>query len=202
MASDLKNGLELKNISSTYEPFPSDSSIWSYVQDKFGAERSFIVAYLDYKVLIGTYENDDYNFYENEAIEAKYIQRLRVFNESKELHLWRTSEGLKGRLRMDSEENGSEVVDAYQVLFGTRSEPSGNYTKISEERGTELFLPFHDLEIDVKKEKRIRIAVKTRNYIDYNNVFQATYIDCRFMGFHLWNIQKNEWEEIKSVQKR
>jgi CRISPR-associated protein (TIGR03984 family) len=186
MASDLKNGLELKNISSTHEPFPTDSSIWSYVQDKFGSERSFIVAYLDYKVLIGTYENGNYNFQEKEkeTVELKYIQRLRVFNDTKELHLWRTSEGLKGRLRMDSEGVGSAVVDAYQVLFGTRSEPSGNYTRISEERGTELFLPFQDLEIDVKKEKKSRIAVKTRNYIDYNNVFQATYIDCRLMGFY------------------
>jgi len=184
MVPDLKNGLELKNISSTYELFPPDSSIWSYVQDKFGSERSFIVAYLDYKVLIGTYENGNCHFHENETIDPKYIQRLRVFNETKELYLWRTSKGLKGRLRIDSEGNGTEVVDAYQVLFGTRSEPSGNYTRISEERGTVLFLPFQDLEIDVKKEKKDRIAVKTRNYIDYNNVFQATYIDCRLMGFY------------------
>lgn len=202
MESDLRNGLELKNISSTYEPFPHDSDIWSYVQDKFGSTRSFIVAYLDYKVLIGTYEDGNYNFHKKETVESKYIQRLRVFNETKELHLWRTAEGLKGRLRIDSEGNESYVVDAYQVLFGTRSEPSGNYTRISEERGTELFLPFQDLEVDVKKEKKSRTAVKTRNYIDYNNVFQATYIDCRFVGFYLWNIQKNEWEEIKSVQER
>ena len=184
MASDLKNGLELKNISSTYEPFPHDSNIWSYVQDKFGAGRSFVVAFLDYKVLIGTYEDSKYNFHENENIESKYIQRLRVFNETEELHLWRTSEGLKGRLRIDSEGNESYVVDAYQVLFGTRSEPSGNYTRISEERGTELFLPFQDLEVYVKKEKKGRISIKTRNYIDYNSMFQATYIDCRFMGFY------------------
>ncbi len=200
MAPDLKNGLELKNISSTYEAFPHDSNIWSYVQDKFGSKSSLIVAFLDYRVLIGTYENGNCNFHENKTIDPKYIQRLRVFNETKELHLWRTREDLKGRLRMDSEGNGSDVVDAYQILFGTLSEPSGNYTRISEERGTELFLPFQDLEIDVKKEKEARIAVKIRNYIGYNSVFQATYKDCRFIGFYFWNTQKNEWEEIKSVQ--
>lgn len=150
--------------------------------------KSYVVAYLDYKVLIGRYEDKAFCFSkkEDEAFKPKHIQKLRIFNETQEIFIWRSSEGLKGRLRIDETGDTTDVVDAHQVLFGTKAEPvDGNYTKITEKRGTELILPFVLSNIDAKRN---RVFIKTRNYIDYidyNEVNQATYVDCRFVGF--WN---------------
>ncbi|MCF6157620.1 MAG: TIGR03984 family CRISPR-associated protein [wastewater metagenome] len=181
------NGLQLQEIKSQSNPFPIDNietmenlekCIAAQIQDK-----SYVVAYLDYKVLIGTFENRGFHFFQNEEFDPKYIQKIRVFNQTQELYLWRSSDGMRGRYRTDEEGKETFVVDAEQVLFGTKAEPpDGGFTKITETRGTELTLPFSNLSVD---DKRSRVFIKTRNYIDYNEVKQATYVDCRFMGF--WN---------------
>lgn len=175
------NGLDLHTIKSKLEPYSNIDNLEEPLSRI--SDQSFIVAYLDYKVLIGTYEDSRFYFYNNETFDNKYIQRLRVFNNDQELLVWRSHDGLNGRLRTDSDGDSTEVVDAHQVLFGTKSkpEPSDNsYTKIFEDRGTELILPFKELDVD---EKKNRITIKTRNYISYNEVHQATYVDCRFVEF-------------------
>ena len=150
------------------------------------AEKSFVVVYLDYKVLIGTYENGDFLFYEDEKFEDKFVQRIRVFNEKDEFYAWRTSNGFRVRLRQDFQgEKTEEVVEAYQALFGTESNALNGYTKIEEQRGTKLILPLTNLKIDDSKN---RLFIKTHNYIDYNELHQATYYDCRFVSFENKNI--------------
>ena len=181
------NGLELKTIHSEVQSVSvsvSKENLNSIIQSYFD-EKSFAVAYLDYAVLIGTWENNAFHFPDNKQFEPKYIQKLRVFNSDKELLLWRTSGGLKGRLRKDDKNgSGTDVVIAKQVLFGTRLGKScdENFTEITEDRGTKLILPFADINID-DNDKRNRICIKTYNYIGYNAVKQATYVDCRFVSF-------------------
>lgn len=150
--------------------------------------KSHVVAYLDYKVLIGTFENGVFHFFQNENFDPKYIQKLRIFNKTQEMFIWRSSEGLKGRLRIDETGDTTDVIDAHQVLFGTKTEPTdGGFTKITEERGTEIILPFTGIDVQ-NKVKDKRVFIQTRNYVDYNEVYQATYVDCRFIGF--WNNSK------------
>lgn len=108
---------------------------------------------------------------------------MRVFNKDKEMLIYRTGNGFKGRLRIDDKDGtGTAVIVANQVLFGTKKDEKSNnsYTKITEERGTSLVLPFGELDVDDKEK---RIFIKTHNYIDYNAVNQATYVDCRFVSF-------------------
>jgi CRISPR-associated protein (TIGR03984 family) len=75
-----------------------------------------------------------------------------------------------------------DVVVANQVLFGTRKGKNCNerFTEITEDRGTSLILPFANFSVD---DKRNRIHIKTHNYVGYNTVNQAIYVDCRFVGF-------------------
>ncbi|MCF6147693.1 MAG: TIGR03984 family CRISPR-associated protein [Candidatus Kuenenia sp.] len=180
------NGLQLREIKSKSIPFPVKNKDIEDFEKCISARisvKSYIVAYLDYKVLIGTFENGVFHFYKDEKFDPKHIQKLRVFNQTQELYLWRSSDGMRGRYRTDEEGKETFVVDAEQVLFGTKAEPpDSGFTKITETRGTELTLPFSNLSVD---DKRNRVFIKTRNYIDYNEVNQATYVDCRFMGF--WN---------------
>lgn len=175
----VENGLELKSIKSQVQTIKIDNL--NEALSNFASD-GYAIAYLDYKVLIGRINNGSLDFYINENIEEKFIQRLRLFNEHRELFIWRTEEGLKGRLRIDEQGEEIYVIDARQVLWGTNKKELGNgWTKLFEERGTELILPFDGISLDNKKN---RIFLKTRNYIDfYPETFQATYVDCRFTGF-------------------
>lgn len=185
------NGLHLHAIKSTITPVHPGHTVdlESLVSGKISG-NAFVVAYLDYKVLIGRYADNTFQFYNKEKCESKYLQRLRskylqrlrVFNETQEFLAWRTGDGFMGRYREDDEGNEVCVVDAHQVLFGTRAEKlPGGYTQISETRGTELVLPF--AEIGAIDEGKNRVCIKTRNYIGYTETGQATYTDCRFMAF-------------------
>lgn len=181
-----ENGLKLIKTGSTVTcPFESkpDESPEDVLMENI-REKSFAVVWLDYKVLIGTWNGKDFQFYDNKPFKNKYLQRMRVFNKDREMLIYRTGNGFKGRLRIDDKDGkGIEVIVAKQVLFGTKKDESckdSSYTKITEERGTSLVLPFGGLNVNAG-EKRIKI--KTYNYIDYNAVNQATYVDCRFVEF-------------------
>jgi len=107
-------------IANEYSPWwnKSKNSPLLY-KERCGGEVSFVVAYLDYKVLIGKFTNGSFSFFNNETIEPNILQRIRIFNKNEELLLWRSEGILKGRYRKD--DDGVEVwaVDNYQVLFGT-----------------------------------------------------------------------------------
>ncbi len=149
---------------------------------------SFFVAYLDYGVRIGRYEDKKFILYDREELIPTYLQRLRVFNPQEELLLWRSGKEMKGRLRRDENVDDAktvEVVEVHQALFGTRakSQDNGNFTEIRENRGTRIILPYHISKIKVDDQQQ-RIWIKTHNYIDYiEKTGQATYTDCRFVSF-------------------
>jgi len=179
--SEKQNSLKLYQVKSKVEPFNIN-----LLEDALGIFNStgFAVAYLDYKVLIGKVNIKNIEFYNNEVIEEeKYIQRIRLFNDDKELLIWRVKNGFKSRLRIDNEGSNEFVVDACQVLWGTNKEKLNNgWIKIYEDRGTELILPYgEDAKID---DKENRLFIMTRNYIGFHpKTYQATYVDCRFVKF-------------------
>ncbi len=192
------NGLELKEISSQAFPVSAFDSLdnkqlstildeikkthLSFMKRGTESEVAFVVAYLDYKVLIGKYINGSFTFINSEQVEPKYIQRIRVFNKDEELMLWRSEGKLKGRYRNDTDGDKIDVVDNDQVLFGTKSEETKGYTKLTEERGTEIIFPFQNITLDPDK-KEDRVKIKTRNYVSFNEIHQATYVDSRFVEF-------------------
>jgi CRISPR-associated protein (TIGR03984 family) len=178
-----ENGLVMREIESKATPITSIGSldeIKNYIKTD-----SLIIAYLDYKVLIGRYINGALSFYNNDEIELKYVQRIRIFNENEELLIWRSEGKFKGRHRLDNGKgNVTWAVDNWQVLFGTDAEKlNEEYTLIKEERGTEIILPVPNIFMDPKKKKN-RVKIKTRNYIDFiEETHQATYVDCRLVEF-------------------
>lgn len=152
------------------------------LEDNFQDASGWIVAYLDYKVLFGKYKDGELFFFNKEQFEPRFLQRLRLFNENKELLLWRNSENtFKGRLRVDNEGEVQEIVEVNQFLVGTKEKrlDHNSWTEYSEERGSKIVLPFY-VPVDAQKA---RIAIKTRNYIGYNCMGQAGYEDSRFVAF-------------------
>jgi len=174
------NGLKLSKIKTETKSVSASADDLEKVISEKIKTPSFAVAFMDYKVLTGRYDRGTFHFYNNESLEAKYLQKLRVFNSNEELLMWSSGGGFKGRHRRDDAGEETYAVDAEQVLFGTDFEKYNDFTRIFEERGTELFLPFNNISVN---ENRKRVFIKTRNYIKYNKANQATYTDCRFIVF-------------------
>ena len=140
--------------------------------------------------MIGTLINDTWKYFhqgDNDVI-LENIQKLRVFNRTAELFVWRTKLGkYKGRLKIDETGSEQEVVDAWQVLFGTEAEMlDKTYSKLKEKRGTEIILPLNDLGIDKNEinDHTGRLCIHTRSYIGtIEATGQATFEDVRFVEF-------------------
>ena len=144
-----KNGLKLHSLLSCSRPTEKKDA-FSLSQEeakKFFQEYiqapSLVVAYLDYAVWIGEYENGNFSFPQKQEFQPKSIQKIRIFNQNQELLLWQSNRILQGRIRIDGTGEATDVIDANQVLFGTQKEPIEitNYTKIKEERGIQIVLP-------------------------------------------------------------
>lgn len=169
------NGLKLYSVKSDdSKRFSSKSNFYSLVQEYWGADNGYFVAYLDYMVLIGRFCDGAFQGKE------KFIQKIRLFNKSKELYIWRNEENIfSGRLRVDEEGDDVDVIDAWQVLYGTECKEKDGVTSLTEDRGTNLVIPFSGLN----EESDLPIRIHTRNYIGYNDLGQAGYEDCRFVEF-------------------
>lgn len=180
------NGLMLDRINSQVYSYVkqinNEDDLLSIVKNEFG-ETGYFIAYLNYKVIIGRF---DKNFitYENDNIDPIHLQKMRVFNQIKEIYLWKTeSENFNIRVRIDGEGELVDIVKTKQVLWGTKAKKlDDEWSKIYEQRGIEIIIPFSNVDIN-DKEKRIKI--ETINYIGYNDIGQAGYIDSRFVDFHL-----------------
>ncbi|MGE4589408.1 MAG: CRISPR-associated protein Csx19 [Acidaminococcaceae bacterium] len=150
--------------------------VYNTIEDikKDAPTDSNVVAWLDDSLVIDTFKTVNWSEILNK------IQRLRIFNEQKELHIWRSKGKLKGRLKVDAEDKPEEHIDVDQLLWGTTVKEVKGYLELKEERGTYLKIPkFFEGEVDPNK----RIFIQTRNYIGYTAAHHATFVDCRFVKF-------------------
>ncbi len=200
----LNNGLNLINIKSRAVrnlEMENFDNINKFLNND--NKSSLVVAYLVNEVIIGKFTDNKFIFPENKHIEdgIKFLKRIRIFNSNEELLLWKDRNLLKGRYIMDMSgdtvntplQNESaqdcSCIESYQVLFGTKvinnknsndsKSTTEDFTTIYEERGTKIILP-GNWRANNRKE---RIALQTRHYIDYFDGIQATYADARFVNF-------------------
>lgn len=170
-------------VKSHVEPF-NKIDAWEFIFEFFGNnEAKAVVWYYD---KIEFYEFNDGKFdYGTRKVDE--LVRLRIFNKDRELHIWQSNRILKGRLRIDGEGEEIKYVLAGQIMNGTLFTTKDNFLQVTEEKGTDYKLPFTEF---LNKDKEIeRLKLVTRNYIGYNKINQAGYVDCRF-------------EEIKIIRKK
>lgn len=168
-----------KSTRSTSEPW-ADSN-W----DAIGAQikDGLVVCWLHYELLFGRITNGAVSFPNVEALPNidKHLVRLRAFNKDKELHLWRSGQDVKGRLRVDTEGDTTDYIETDLYLWGNPADgaPEG-YVHLKEERGWDAVVPFDGT---LPKNGVLRLA--TRNYIGYDEeTCQAGYVDSRFVSIH------------------
>ena len=182
------NGLTLSKVKSKVKIIEFNENNLLYKINKIFRMDGFYIAYLDYGILMGRYIDKNFKTPNDIMFKKKFIQKIRIFNEQQELLIWKSNGVFLGRCRKDGDslENGTEtdIVVSNQVLFGTRisSHIKDEYTILTEERGTEIILPFLNLHIK-ENDIKSRVKIKTINYIGYNSIHHAEYIDSRFTNF-------------------
>jgi len=160
-----------------------------FIQKIKEVDKGYIVCWLDYAVLFGIIQSGEIKFYNNELPDFnKYLQKLRVFNEKKELYIWRLGNKFKFRYREDgvSDEDGKivEYINADQVMYGSKFEVKDEFIEVYEKRGIRYIIPKefigNNLIDDINNNKK-RLILHTRNYIGYNEIGQAGFVDSRFL---------------------
>lgn len=109
--------------------------------------------------------------------------RVRIFDKEKELHIWRSNSELKARFIIDTEnsivtnETDKDWVDAKLPLIGS--------IDITEDGSLFLFSAKDQFKLSIPKSlsklKTGNVYIRTRNYIDYNSIGQAGFVDTRFV---------------------
>ncbi|MGB5024996.1 MAG: CRISPR-associated protein Csx19 [Saprospiraceae bacterium] len=112
------------------------------------------------------------------------LVRLRLFDKDKELHIWRSNDDLKGRLRTDYKGESTDAFCANQIMNGTQFKLKKPGIVATEDKGVFFEMPYTELENAISDKQRI--VLKTINYIGYaNGIGQAGIVDCRFVDFSL-----------------
>jgi CRISPR-associated protein (TIGR03984 family) len=183
------NGLELISLKTSVQPQPPPGGLsLAQVSDlktlikTFDATPDYAVFYFDYGIRFAKWEKGSPKFHDG-GPQLAYLQLARIFNQQRELKIWRSEEGFAYRLRIDEEGDEAHAIDARQYLWGTRAEhenlPAG-WSKLTEDRGVEVIVP-----LNIKHqggESRPLARIHTRNYIEYLENGQASYGDCRFVA--------------------
>lgn len=147
----------------------------------------YAVCYLNYGIRFACWKDNVPDFYED-GFDWAHLQLARIFNKDQELKIWKSEAGFNYRVRIDSEGEKGWAIEAEQILWGTRSQKlDESWTRLFEDRGTELIIP---LKIEIPEGQEVpnpRACIRTRNYIDYLDNGQASFVDCRFVEFKLKN---------------
>ncbi len=113
-------------------------------------------------------------------VSPQKILRMRIYNENEEVHLWKTQSKFKARVLKVQENDGEEqeYVQAKQLLWG-KAELKDNVIILKEDRGVYIQLPKDAVQGGVKTGERLFLV--TKNYVGYNEIGQAGYVDSRFV---------------------
>jgi CRISPR-associated protein (TIGR03984 family) len=94
-----------------------------------------------------------------EALDKEKFLEVRAFSQNEELHIIEINGEYTGRIITDDAGDCVEIVDEEHLLWGNKTKKDGDYTILSEDRGTELRLP-----LEVKTGQRA--FIKVRNYLN------------------------------------
>lgn len=183
--NDSNNGLSHSFIHSNANErdiIKTGNDIISSVLKYFNGKPGLAVLYLTDGIRFARWNGNTFDWADEELGDWWIKLRLaRIFTEEKELKIWQDEQSLRYRLRDDSKGDEIGLVEANQLLWGTTfKSPKAGWISLTEERGTELLIPFDKMR-DMGKHDRI--AIRTRNYYQALDNHQISYCDSRFVEF-------------------
>jgi len=138
-------------------------------------EKADFILYKHNEVVIGKIHNND--FFPSIDFFEKYIKEMRVFNEKGEIHIWWYNGEFCYRLRIDGEDDKTNVYDEEHIIWGEEAEQREKSTLLKEKRGTNIELPYKISDDDLP------IKYKIRNYFTYDNNGLIKFFDARLLYF-------------------
>ena len=112
------------------------------------------------------------------------VSDLRLFGEKGEWHVWpHWNGGWKSRLL--KLENLKDALTEYHALWGTKVESSDTppWIKLTEDRGTEIWLPLQGQVKDNEKDGEPLLRLKLKQVIDYDPKYHlAGIVDAALVG--------------------
>ena len=112
------------------------------------------------------------------------VRDLRLFGEKGEWHVWPDwNGGWKSRLL--KLENIKDALTEYHVLWGTKKVKSDTppWIKLTEDRGTEIWLPLQGQVKDSEKDSDLHLRLKLKQVVDYDPKYHlAGIVDAAFVG--------------------
>ncbi|MBK6339140.1 MAG: hypothetical protein IPF63_05950 [Bacteroidetes bacterium] len=142
----------------------------------FRSDANFYML-LHHAMVFGKIENWNFQCLDNSILKnwQQYLIELRVWNDTEETHVFYRM----GKWQMRTVDLNGEFLhyDTESFIWRTENEHLGNnYSKLIEERGTEIIFPK-----DWANEKEIKI--KERHFISYNAFNMPQVVDSCIIGF-------------------
>ena len=167
-------------------------TIQEHIQNEFTGKTAATFVTMQHGICMGSYVQGEFIMPGRLPLEPHYLRSMRVFDADSECYVWRSSMDASGIFRMrvilDQEKNDTDEIlhpiEARQMLWGTTLEKcpdDPDWYLLKEDRGIELLIHHSLLLPNVKVTTRNRLWLITHNYIDYNDLGQAGYVDCRFI---------------------
>lgn len=145
-------------------------------------ENYFILVHNYNAVLIGNIIDGEFSLYNNQSLEPRHILELRIFNNAWELHLIKTENEYKWRIRKDGVGNEVEIFDERHGIYGTKAKRiDDDWSCLLEERGTRIYVPFL-FESESNQSTKTKLYYLVRNYIADEDLIK--FEDARLVGFY------------------
>ena len=137
--------------------------------------------YLDYAVFFASFDGKNLIFPDNheKVFHPEYIQKIRLFDNEKELYIWRTAPGaFQARLRVDNRgEQNTTVLETEPFLLGRVKKRENAFGIFHEDRGGNVAVP-----VDVLNNETDEYRLLVRYYLKYNRtICQMNFKDMRLV---------------------
>ena len=109
---------------------------------------------------------------------------MRLFGEKGEWHVWPHWDG-GWKSRLLKLEDNEDTLTEYHALWGTKIESSDTppWIKLTEDRGTEIWLPLQGQVKDNEKNNEPLLRLKLKQVIDYDPKYHlAGIVDAALVG--------------------
>lgn len=181
---DIENFPVLPEIHYTKQniTIPAEQAALDEAIKKHMKQPGSVVSWQTYQIVWGRWQNEAFQWSSKVDVTIEDIQEIRVFNETEEIHLYRSGSQFIGRYMSDGTGDAvTHYVDTTAPLLGngTTALDDGFVRLRDKERKLQMVIPADTPDTN---EKQLYYGLKTRNYVTIYDNGQAGYGDYRFVA--------------------
>lgn len=114
----------------------------------------------------------------NDEVNYDFLLELRIFDEHKEIYIWKSGSSFKYRIRVDREKDDyTDIIEKKYYIWGTSLNVESNWLTLIEERGTRI-------HIYSKEKLKLPLSYRVINYLKKNDDGTVCFMDNRIAGIY------------------